>query len=116
MAVSLTRISRKLRKKTGFGLVKALGTGETARIVLERWEKSRDENGDDWLKNYENALKNADVETGKEKLTEWYNTLGKYSDELREVILPIYNKIKAEYRPKREKYAKRVAERITVRI
>ena len=114
--VSLTKVTRKLRKKTGLGAVKILGAGTVAEAVLGRWREERDKNLSTWRENYETGVENADIDLGVEQLALWYETVGKYSDELSDEVRKVYNKIRGEYRAKKERIAKVVAEKVTLPV
>ena len=114
--VSLTKISRKLRKKTGYGLVTVLGPGRTAEAVLKRWEIERKDNLDTWAEQYKEKVKSADVDAGIERLTLWYEELDKHSSELREKVSEVYKKIKEGYKEKKKRTAAVEREKIVLPV
>ena len=114
--VSLTKITRKLRKKTGYGLVTVLGPGATAEAVLNRWREEKDRNLDTWVEQYKRKVDEADIDAGIERLTLWYSELDKHADELRDKVSEVYKKIKAAYKEKKKRTAAIEREKIVLPV
>jgi len=106
MSISLTKVSRKLRKKFGLGRVRLFGSEVTAGDVVGRWKEERDKNLTRWKESYDKGVKEADTGLMKENLAEWYRQLTMISGKLREAVTPIYAEARMEYKQRKKKPAK----------
>jgi len=97
--MSLSKVTRVLRKKTGKGRIGNYGAEQSARDVVGQWKLKRDTEGDKWSSNYHKGIMDADTEEMATNLGSWYNVLHtKIAPKLSEVVKPVYSEVVREYR------------------
>jgi hypothetical protein len=99
--MSITAISRKLRRRYHIGPTRVKGVDVAAGDVVGRWTEERDKNVDRWTADYKKNIMTADTGTMKTNLATWYTTVLGHSSELREAVQRVYTDIKTEYRDKK---------------
>ncbi|MEM2793729.1 MAG: hypothetical protein QW511_03625 [Candidatus Methanomethylicia archaeon] len=101
--MSLTKISRKLRRKLKIGRVRLEGAEAVAKSVVSRWREERDRNISKWADEYTEGIRGANTEDMKYNLSEWYKILDtEVAPKLREVIPKVYAEVKAKYLGKKK--------------
>ena len=104
----MTKLSRKLRRKFGFGIVTLWGAEEAARRVADRWFSERDAHSDEWAENYKKGLGEASREAYEKQLAAWYSVLEANRSELSKAVGEAYAKIKAAYRSRKAAVVKEI--------
>jgi hypothetical protein len=107
--MSISAISRKLRRRYHVGPARIKGVDTTAGDVIGRWTEERDRNIDRWANDYKKYIMDADIGTMRTNLATWYNTVLGHSEELSAAMQRVYADIKTEYR-----YKKQVPEKLKV--
>jgi len=100
--MSMTAISRKLRRRYHVGPAKLKGVDVAAGDVIGRWTEERDKNLDKWTSEYKKNVMGADIGTMRTNLATWYNTVLGHSEELSTAMQRVYTDIKTEYRNKKQ--------------
>jgi hypothetical protein len=108
--MSLSKVTRVLRKRTGKGRIGNYGAEQSARDVVGQWKVKRDTEGDKWSSNYRKGIMEADTEEMASNLGSWYNVLHtRVAPKLSEVVKPIYSEVVREYRQgKKPKAVKKI--------
>jgi len=108
--MSLSKVTRILRRRTGKGRIGNYGAEQSARDVVGQWKLKRDTEGDKWAGNYRKGISEADTEEMATNLGNWYSILEtKIAPKLSEVVKPIYSEVVREYRrAKKPKALKKV--------
>jgi hypothetical protein len=108
--MSLSKVTRVLRKRTGKGRIGNYGAEQSARDVIGQWKLKRDTEGDRWAGNYRKGIFEADVEGMASNLGNWYNVLHtRIAPKLSEVVKPVYSEVVREYRQgKKPKAVKKI--------
>jgi hypothetical protein len=101
--MSLTKVTRYLRRKTKKGRIANYGAEQSARDVVGQWKVKRDVEGDKWASEYRKGIGEADTEEMASNLGNWYNVLHtKVAPKLSEVVKPVYSEVVREYRQTRK--------------
>jgi hypothetical protein len=108
--MSLSKVTRILRKRTGKGRIANYGAEQSARDVVGQWKVKRDIEGDRWAGNYRRGIAEANTEEMASNLGNWYNVLHtRVAPRLSEVVKPIYSEVVREYRQgKKPKAVKKI--------
>jgi len=108
--MSLSKVTRILRKRTGKGRIANYGAEQSARDVVGQWKTKRDTEGDRWSANYRRGIAEADTEGMAYNLGNWYNVLQtRIAPKLSEVVKPIYSEVVREYKQgKKPKAVKKI--------
>ena len=99
--MSITAISRKLRRRYHVGPVEVKGADVAAGDVIGRWTEERDKNIDKWTSGYKENIMKADIGTMRTNLATWYTTVKAHREELSSSMQRVYADIKTEYRPRK---------------
>jgi len=100
--MSISAVSRKLRRRYHIGPARVKGVDVAAGDVIGRWTEERDRNVDRWTNDYKKNIMNADVGTMRTNLATWYTTVLGHSEELSTAMQRVYTDIKTEYRGKKQ--------------
>ncbi|MCR6669412.1 MAG: hypothetical protein NDF51_05385 [archaeon YNP-WB-040] len=108
--MSLSKVTRILRRRTGKGRIGNYGAEQSARDVVGQWKLKRDVEGDRWAGNYRKGISEADTEEMASNLSNWYSILEtKVAPKLSEVVKPVYSEVVREYRrAKKPKAVKKI--------
>jgi len=97
--MSLSKVSRKLRKKMKKGRVALYGAEQTAKDVVGAWKYKRETEGEKWASEYKKGVLGADTRDMETNLGLWYSILQtKIAPRLSMAVRPIYNEVIPEYR------------------